>query len=610
MQMSTREQILQAVDIVDVIGERVSLARKGREYVGLCPFHDDHRPSLRVSPAKQIFKCFACGAGGDAVKFVQMIQRSGYGDALATLAQRAGIDLRRSGSGEREPTAARDALLRVMNWAARYFQRQLQAPVGRGALDYAHRRGLSDETIARFGLGYAPDAWDGLLRAAERAGVPRDGLRQAGLVVSSESGRTYDRFRNRLMFPIRDTMGRVVAFGGRTLGDDPAKYLNSPETVLFSKSRVLYGFDVARRRVEQERQIVVVEGYMDVVLLHQHGVEHAVGTLGTSLTEAHARLLTPFAGRIVVCFDSDAAGRQAADRAVATALRHSLDVRVTLLPSGMDPADFVISRGADAFKSLLQSALAALEFKWNLTRAAFEREGDRDRREAVEAFLSFIAEVAAPGGIDPLQQGLLVSRVADLLSLPAGRIYDLLGRKRRRTERSAPGSGSEAEDVSAYEAQVRGLPAALVGAVEELLGLLLTEPGLYPQAKGCLSAVSGHCDAWQRLDRVLDELAKQAGGYTRADVIEHCDDAVLCELVGRAIGRVGRSECTVDWCEAVCDRIRHELEVWQAETLRGRLRGPAARERDQDFQRLLEVARRHRGSLGIGQRGGVPIPPA
>ena len=224
MHKSIKEQVLEAVDIVDVIGERVSLKRQGREYVGLCPFHDDHKPSMAVSPQKQIFKCWSCGVGGDVFKFVQLSQRVEFTEALRLLAQRAGISTRDAERQANQPS--REPIRQALKWACARFQRNLrQTPAGARALDYAHRRGMTDETIARFGLGLAADAWDDLLQQAGHTNVPREVLLQAGLIATNDQGRTYDRFRNRLIFPINDALGRVVAFGGRTLGDDPAKYL-------------------------------------------------------------------------------------------------------------------------------------------------------------------------------------------------------------------------------------------------------------------------------------------------------------------------------------------------------------------------------------------------
>lgn len=609
MHNSLKEKVLESVDIVDVIGERVSLRRKGREYVGLCPFHDDHRPSLSVSPQKQIFKCWSCGAGGDVIKFIQLSQRVEFRDALGVLARRAGLEMRPSRSDDRS-AAAREQIHRALTWARSHFQRNLrQMARGQRAADYARARGMTDATIARFGLGYAADAWEDLLSHARRTGIPQAVLQQAGLVATNEQGKIYDRFRDRLMFPICDGLGRCVAFGGRTMGDDPAKYLNSPETPLFSKSRVLYGLDVARRAITAAREVVVVEGYTDAVLLSQGSVENVVATLGTALTDAHVKLLSPLSDRLVMCFDSDEAGQRAADRAVETALRHRIEVFVAVVPDGQDPADYVVEQGADAFKRLLQSAIGALEFKWNRTVQAYSKRGQREQREAVEAFLQFVARVSWRGGMDPVHgQGLLVSRLSNLLSLPAGTVYESLVQARAAAAREAPPQALATSEQSAYDVAVSGLPAGMVLAIEELFGLALLTPECFGELNEGLAAGSCHCEPWRRLYGILEDLVAQRGSYVKADVIERCEDSLLCELVSRASARMASRPASVEACRILTERVRSELEVLQIEDLRGQLResGKDKEDRERAFRSLLDVTQRQHGVLGTERRRRAP----
>jgi len=604
MYNSLKDKVLDSVDIVDVVGERVSLTRKGREYVGLCPFHDDHRPSLSVSPQKRIFKCWSCGAGGDVIKFVQLANRLDFREALALLAERAGIDLRPTAES-RARVADREGILRTLSWARQHFQRNLrQTPAGRRALEYARRRGMTDDTIERFLLGYAADAWDDLLRSARQAGITVERLRQGGLVVTSESGRTYDRFRDRLIFPIHDATGRCIAFGGRTLGNDPAKYLNSPETLVFSKARTLYGFDRARRAIAAAREAIVVEGYTDAVLLHQAGIENVVATLGTSLTEGHARLLAPLVERVVMCFDSDEAGLRAADRAVETALSHRLEVAVALMPDGQDPADVVIGAGAEAFKSLLQSALGALECSWNRTVQACGERGQQGRRDALEAFLRFVARVSAAGGIDPLEEGLLVGRLSELLALPARTVYELLARARPRE--GPPRPTPQISEVSAYDATTADLPGGLVCAVEELFGLALAAPQYFDELRGPLGSASRHSETWTRLYDILEALARRRGTYSRREVLARCDDGALCDLFSRACARVREQSVSPEVCGAVIERVRGELEMMRCVGLRASLRRKSEPDGSQEYATLLKVAKRHHGVLAAGQRWKIP----
>ncbi|MFQ6048448.1 MAG: DNA primase, partial [Phycisphaerae bacterium] len=310
-------QIQQATNIVDLIGQYVALKPAGANHKGLCPFHNEKTPSFYVSASKQIFKCFGCGAGGDVFTFLQLREGISFAEARAWLAQRAGIRLEPT-SQDRPAGPDQNALARVNDWAARFFRRQLLEPgIGAVARQYLAGRKISQQTAEAFGLGYAPDRWDGLLTAAQARGISTGLLAAAGLIRPRSGGEGfYDTFRHRLIFPIRDLPDRVIGFGGRTLGDDSAKYINSPETVLFEKGRNLYGLDLAKQPITRAGQAVIVEGYTDCLMAHQHGLAQTVATLGTALTEAHVQVLRRFADRAVVVFDPDEAGQRAADRAL------------------------------------------------------------------------------------------------------------------------------------------------------------------------------------------------------------------------------------------------------------------------------------------------------
>ena len=605
MHNSLKEQILDCVDIVDVVGEHVALTRKGREFVGLCPFHNDHRPSMSVSPQKQIFKCWSCLAGGNAIKFTQLIHRVEYREALEMLAQRAGIDTRQSGDGARA-TGERERLRSLIDWANSLFQKNLrETDAGRKAADYARGRGLTDATIERFGLGYAAAGWRDLLTRAQQARITLDALRQAGLVITNDKGNTYDRFRHRLIFPIHDVTGRCIAFGGRTLGDDEAKYLNSPESSLFSKSRVLYGMHMARRSIIAERRAIVVEGYLDAVLLSQAGVENVVATLGTALTDSHMKLLRQCADQVVMCFDNDEAGLRAADRAVEAALRHRTEVSVVVVPDGKDPADYVIGQGAEAFKSLLHSAIPALEFKWHRTLQAYRARGRQSQREAVEEFLQFVARVSMAGGIDPLEQGLLVGRLADLLAIPGESIYALIARAKATASRQNVSRPVTAEEeCTSYDREVQDVPRALAVAIEELFGLALAAPEHWEAWNRGLAAGARYARPWARLYEVLLERVAEQGSYTKEDVLEACEDETLLELLDRLRRHMPEGGVSVDMCERVVGRVLAEVDLMGMETLREHLRQGVAESEEQArvFRSLRERARRQHGPLGAAQR--------
>ena len=360
-------QIQQANDIVDLISEHVSLTKKGREMVALCPFHEDHRPSMYVSPAKQIFKCFACGAGGDVFKFVQMRENLTFPQAVERLAERVGIKLEerrpRTQSRDEDPGIDPNTLAKVNEWAAKVFEANLQdESKGVEARAYIAERKIDPEIAKKWRLGLAASDND-ILNLAKAKKASLQLLSAAGLLTG---GGTHlaDKFAKRLMFTITDVSGRVIAFGGRTLDGEGAKYINSPTTPLFDKSNCLYGLEHARRDIVSSGVAVVVEGYTDCMMAHQFGCRNVVATLGTSFTAGHARMLRRYANRAVLIYDSDVAGVEAANRAMEVCLSQRVDIKIASVPQGKDPCDFLLAAGREAFEKLISEALDVFEFKW------------------------------------------------------------------------------------------------------------------------------------------------------------------------------------------------------------------------------------------------------
>ncbi len=359
------DELLARVDIVSVIDARVPLKKAGHEYKACCPFHNEKTPSFYVSPAKQFYHCFGCGAHGTAIGFLMEYERLEFPDAVEDLARDLGLEVpHEQGGPARSELEPLDELRDLLDKVNAYYQRQLREHSQRSrAVDYLKARGLDGPTAARFGLGYAPPGWDGLRDAL--GGQATAGLLKLGLLIERGEGGGYDRFRDRVMFPIRDRRGRVVGFGGRTLADDPAKYMNSPESPLFHKGRELYGLYEARAAVRQLERLVVVEGYMDVVALAQHGIPFAVATLGTATTADHLDVLYRAAPEVVFCFDGDRAGRQAAWRALDQALpaqRDGRTARFLFLPEGEDPDSLVRSEGEAGFRARLEGAMPLSEY--------------------------------------------------------------------------------------------------------------------------------------------------------------------------------------------------------------------------------------------------------
>lgn len=412
--MGALEEIKARVNLVDLIGRYVVLKPAGKNYKARCPFHPDDTPSLMVSPEKGLWHCFGCGAGGDAIGFLMRIERLSFAEALAKLAQELGVEVR-GGEG-------RSRLLQVNQEALRYFQRGLLGPEGEKARAYLLSRGLGERLWERWGLGYAPPAWDGLLRALSRFGVQT--LLELGLAVAGERG-PYDRFRDRVMFAIRDEGGRVVAFAGRAFEGEP-KYLNTPNTPLFTKGTVLYGLDLAKEAIRRRGQAVVVEGYTDVISLHAAGIEEAVASMGTSLTPDQARLLARYAEEVVIAYDRDAAGEASALRGMLILRQAGLRVRVASLPPGEDPDSFVRQAGGEAMRAVLGQAQPFQKF----FLAALASRHDLSRTEGKEAALRE-AQALWPEVTSPALRLELLTGLASLLSLPPEEVQEALRGVRR-----------------------------------------------------------------------------------------------------------------------------------------------------------------------------------
>ena len=426
----TIDAVKERADIVDVVGEHVVLKKKGREFVGICPFHDDSKPSMTVSPAKQFYYCFSCGAGGNSIKFLMEFQRQSFSDVVLDLARRYQLPVETMDAPQqerlRQQLSRRDKLQRALALAAGWFRSQLLAPTGQEALAYlTDQRGLSPTTLETFQLGYAPDQWDGLLTHLQQVeGLSADLLESAGLVVPRKGGNGfYDRFRHRVMVPIHDRQGRVIGFGGRSLDGSEPKYLNSPETELFEKGKHLFGLDKASNTIRRDDRAVVVEGYFDVIALHAAGITNAVASLGTALSNQQITQLCRVSDskRIVLNFDADGAGVRAANRAIGEveqlAMQGQLELRVLHLPSGKDPDEFLKDHGPGEYRALLDQAPLWLD--WQIDQALAERDLSRadQFQQAVTALVGLLGKLPQSA-----VRTHYLQRVAERLSGGQGRL--------------------------------------------------------------------------------------------------------------------------------------------------------------------------------------------
>jgi DNA primase len=518
------KQIKAASDIVAVVGAYLSLHPAGKTYKALCPFHNDTRPSMDVDPARQRYKCWSCGASGDVFAFVQHAEKVGFREARQILAARAGIKLDDQQSPQDQ---ARTRLLGVMRWAAEQYQRcLLDDPLGEPARKYLGGRKLSGKTVRDFGLGYAPLAGDWLVRRAAADQVPPDVLVEVGLILTRDGGRGFfDRFRDRVMFPIRDVQGRPVAFGGRILPESPyasraPKYYNSAETPLFSKSDVLYGLDLARHAGAQAGYLAVVEGYTDVMMAHQCGVPPVVATMGTALTARHVAQLRRYAPKVVLVYDADAGGTTGVDRALELFVSQDVDLAVAALPDGLDPCDLLVRPdGPGTFRKALASAVDALDFAFARLLGPDDVPPVETARAAHDRILRVMATSASLHGKGyntalRVKQELILTRLAQRLRIGfetvRRRFADLVREHKQKADaqaaKAAPAAGP-APRVQASAARTSQPPAprvtAAVRAELELVELLLAHPRFVAEAAAAVSAAEfTHPDA----RRVLEEL--------------------------------------------------------------------------------------------------------
>jgi len=423
------DDLAQRADIVEVIGSRVPLTKAGREYKARCPFHSEKTPSFWVSPQKGFFHCFGCGAHGTALGFLMEYERLEFPVAVEELARSIGVEVPRTDSGER---VSLEPLYAVLDKAAQLYRHALRDEPR--AIEYLKQRGLDGETAREFGIGYAPPAWDSLLNAAGTTEDGRQLLLGAGLVIARDTGGFYDRFRDRIMFPIRDSRGRTIAFGGRILDAGEPKYLNSPETAVFHKGRELYGLFEARRAERKVERLLVVEGYMDVVMLAAHGIRNAVATLGTATTGEHLRRIFGLVPEVIFCFDGDRAGREAAWRALQVslpALHDGRQIRFLLLPEGEDPDSLVRRDGAAEFAGRLERSLPLSEFLLD----TLSRDADLSNLDG-KARLAALARPLLAQLPEGVYRELLTGELARRVGLRRERLDALLGNTDGR-----PGSG-------------------------------------------------------------------------------------------------------------------------------------------------------------------------
>jgi DNA primase len=522
------DDLIARADITEVVGRRVQLKKAGREFKACCPFHDEKTPSFTVSPGKGFYHCFGCGAHGTAIGFLMEFDHMSFVEAIESLAASMGVDVPRSESDK--PARRYDELFSLLDSVARHWQNCLkETPT---AVEYVKQRGIDGSTAKRFGIGYAPDGWSNVLDKFGKSDEATEKLLATGLIIRKDNGQHYDRFRDRIMFPIRDARGRTIGFGGRTLGDGEPKYLNSPETVLFHKGRELYGLYEARQALRSIEQLVVVEGYMDAVALARHGIDFAVATLGTATTPEHLNRLFRLTENVCFAFDGDRAGRKAAWRALENALpliREGRQIRFMFLPEGHDPDSYVNEFGTDEFLEALDGGVALSEFLIQELASQVDMDTVDGRARLAELARPLVNKV--PAGV---YRELLLESLADAVGLTAAKLEKMLGTGAYGDKRiQKPGALQRSRGRKSFS-------AVQPSVIRHSITLVLNEP------QSCLKLdvekLAGLNRPGAELLRSLIETAQAEPNITTAGILEryrHHDE-------GRHLGKLVASEVPLE----------------------------------------------------------------
>ena len=544
-------------DIVSVVSRYVELKKSASSFVGLCPFHNEKTPSFHVNPAKQFFYCFGCHAGGDVITFIMKIENLTYPEAVNFLAESVGMHVPKSTALDSEISLLRKKILEMNRVAARFFHDTLMSEKGGVALEYIKKRGLLPTTVARFGLGYAPESWDSLIKHMISKGFTKEDLKASGLVSTTERG-MFDRFRNRVMFPIIDYRNNVIGFGGRALAEDPAKYLNTSENIVFRKGENLYALNHAR--TNKLGSLILVEGYMDVISLHQAGFNAAVATLGTALTPNQARLMKRYTDKVIICYDSDAAGKNATRRAIEILKNVDIDVKVVTVTGGKDPDEFIKAHGADKFKELLDGSSNDVEYKLGEISFKYNLNVDSEKAACVREYLGVLSGIRSR-----VEREVYVDRIARETGLTKENLtaeLETFIRRRAREEKKNEEkraysmlTGAERTKTVNPEAQ-RNVSA--VRAEEDVISLLLNFPQKLDKIEKAVSPDDFVTDFNRKVYTVLCEKLKdnpsEEPQFMLSSLFEPDEVGVLIGY----ITEVGALSVDGDEIDAIAERLRSE----------------------------------------------------
>ena len=547
------DEVVARNPIEDVVGQYVNLKRSGANLFGLCPFHGEKTPSFSVAPDKGIYYCFGCHKGGGVINFQMEIEGLSYGDAVRALAKRAGLEVPVDPQFQSR-YKQQERLWALSKEAARYFHSKLYAQEGTEGLSYAQKRGMPKSTLTKFGIGFAPNSWNGLVDAMKAKGYTDQELKDAGL-VSEKNGRIYDRFRNRLMFPIIDVRGNVIGFGGRVMDDSTPKYLNSPETIIFNKRKNLFALNLAKK--SKLGYLILVEGYMDAVALHQYGFDCAVASLGTSLTQEHAVLLSRYTEQVVLIYDGDEAGQNATRRAIPMLEAAGIQVKVLRMHDAKDPDEYLKKYGADKFKVLLEEASNRVEYQLGAIARKYHLNDDEERIQFLREAADLVASLPSP-----VQREVYGGRAAETAKVTPEAMKLEVDRARKRRENREKKQEeqkmlSPAQNLQPKSRTIRYDDIRSAMAEEVILANIFKQPSLLDQVGG-LTAAQFSCPLLGKIFRQQQDRYKQ-GLEVSASVLDGLESDEMAHLAGI----LQRNQGPVNE-QAFADCVRTVLESYRA----------------------------------------------
>ncbi len=543
------QQIKDQNDIVDVISESVRLKKAGRNYIGLCPFHNEKSPSFSVSTQKQIYKCFGCGEAGNVITFIMKNKNFNFIEALEYLANRVNIEFIQTDE-DKQNKNEKDLLYKLNVDAAKFFFQNLKA--NKKANEYFLGRGITQNTINKFGLGYSLDSWRSLLNYLKSKGYKEKDIEVNGLIIKSEKGNYYDRFRNRVMFPVFDYRGKVIGFGGRVLEDTKPKYLNSPEGPIFSKGIHLYGLNFAIKKDNASRTLIIVEGYMDCIALHQYGITNAVASLGTALTLQQAKLLKRYADKVIISYDADLAGQMATLRGLDILRKVGLDVRVLTVPKGKDPDEFIRSNGVDAFQKLINEALPLIDYRLKKAKDGI----DFNQSSMLIKYAKRVTEILAE--LNPIEKDVYVKKISEDTGIREQAVYDLLGNE--LTKNFSEGNEMNNMEINGHKLYIE---PAYMKAERALLKIMSSRDEYLEIIVNNIESSGFIVEAHKKIYELILK-AKEGQIQNITEYIEtHCNDVETSkEYV--LIQEINFEESNVDYSKLLTDYIfqikKHTLE--------------------------------------------------